>query len=697
MGTSPDIVTKIGYQHDPRGLQEARRDVQDYKIKSLQIGAEISRERARLLLLDRKNNAEAYRVQVANILNLKSAQLELIAKTREGTAAIASLTAELRSGGQVGKTYRTTLERTMQGFTLRGAAQTAGLFLGVQGIHSVIRGIVRTTREWLQDSLRLNSIFDSMRIGLAATLAQNARITDASGRQIFGLQAVIGLQQTSLDTQKKIVAAAFESGSTLDNFLDAFRLAVPLTLQLGGNIDDAIDVTKRLTLAATAIGIPFDLVRLQIDDILRGVVTTRTTLARVLGINQEQLRVERERGTIIEFVRQKTEAFLQSQELLAGTYQILLNRAQLLAQVVKKELGEGAFEVVRAVLNEIVGLVGQLDKKTGELKLNPEFAKIAVEAKDALREFFLILLDTAPAAVRVFDVFVRALGAAAGFAEILAGNTKYWLEAPIALATGGINAAAKVQRDAEEIAKAGSEHVRQSLLTTESFLENLASKAADVAARVRMRLATIPKSVAAGPALTVTPIAAPLVDEAAIKKAEAAAKKLAQFRFQQLPGLSPAELEKTLAQIQQLVDAPAEIQAAFQRAFAEGNLPLPKFSLEIKPLDAMRDALAKVGAEGALQNKVLEQEITTRKEIIERLKEEIRFRLVAAATVGIDREAVEKLVQELDSEKKALADVQKQTFEKTSIGQLIQGFEDITEVLGKFSAGLNKSFSQIGA
>jgi hypothetical protein len=206
---------------------------------------------------------------------------------------------------------------------------------------------------------------------------------------------------------------------------------------MGNTLDDAIDITKRLTLAAMAIGVPFDLVRLQIDDIMRGVVTTRTTLARVLGITQDQLKIHRQQGTIIEYVRQKTQAFLEAQEMLAGTYQIIINRVKLLLQMIAMQTTAGIFEKIRDVLGEILKQIVVVDKLTGEMKFSPAFAANLDAAKVALEGFVETLLAALPSFVWfgqiIADLATGFLVMKLAAQKVVLQSTATWLQGKVGI------------------------------------------------------------------------------------------------------------------------------------------------------------------------------------------------------------------------------------------------------------------------
>ena len=234
-------------------------------------------------------------------------------------------------------------------------------------------GILFAMKKWLLGGIALNAEFQAMEVGVAATLAANTKILDVNKKQLTGVQAVIAAQGISLAAQNKLVAAAFRSGQSLQEFVQAFRIALPLITKVGGSVEDTIDLVKRLSLAAAAIGIPMSLVRIQIDDLAKGVVTTRTLLAQVLGITQEQLRLEKERGNLIGFLKERTQAFLDAQTLLESKFNIQIGKLKLISELASLEVTKDSFRVILDIITAITSRVAEINDFTGKFKFNDKF------------------------------------------------------------------------------------------------------------------------------------------------------------------------------------------------------------------------------------------------------------------------------------------------------------------------------------
>ncbi len=415
-GSEPIVLVKASADTMRRAAAETRAEARKLtsELKALQkqlSAAQIAEVRAatRAERRLRRGEIREFRRQISEKRRL------VRSLSRETRMAAAEARRAGAAGGAIGIT-RGGLGRILGG--------TTALFLVYRLISRMISSIIQKMKEWLTIGLRMNALFEVMKIGVAATLAQNAKITDELGRQLLGLEGVVAAQAVSLDLQRKIVAAAFESGSSLDNFLDAFRIALPLALQMGNSVEDTVDVTKRLVLAATAIGVPFELVRLQIDDILRGLITTRTTLARVLGLTQNELRAARQAGTIIDLVRRKTQAFLEAQELIANTFALTMQRARLLGQIILRDIAGDAFGKLKAAVQAVLRDVTQIDETTGDLVINPEVLRALKQIGEVVSATLQAFLDWIPPILIVTGLLAKVFRQLQGIFFAISGIVK---------------------------------------------------------------------------------------------------------------------------------------------------------------------------------------------------------------------------------------------------------------------------------
>lgn len=283
------------------------------------------------------------------------------AVARRNIAELNLARTQLRGIGQQMRGIRSTLTGTLT------------KLVAFAGVALIVRKIARELFSAARAGIDLNKQFESMQVGVAATLAGNTRLVTVQGKQLKGLQAVVAAQGLSRNIQRDIFNIALKTGGTIDDTLGAFRIALPLIfedIRRGGRnasvaLGETLQVVERLNLAAIAIGVPAELVRIQIDDLLKGVVTTRTLLAKIIGVRQEELRIMREQGKIVEFLLGKLQPFADAQSLLISKFASASNRARALAQIVQLELSQRAFGSLRGALNKIIRQFAVFDTATG--------------------------------------------------------------------------------------------------------------------------------------------------------------------------------------------------------------------------------------------------------------------------------------------------------------------------------------------
>jgi hypothetical protein len=411
----------------------------------------------RMLAALRGVNVETRRLSTsAARVRLQFAQ-GLINRTRlrQETAELRLAQAQLRQMGQATRGLRTALTGTVT----KLLALAGGVLLA--------RRMARSFSDAAKAGVRLNREFEAMQVGVAATLAANTKIINVQGKQLQGLDAIVAAQFTSRNIQQDILSITLETGGTLDTTLSAFRIALPLLLQQKATFQDTLDVVKRLNLAAIAIGIPIDLVRLQIDDIARGVITARTTLARVLGITQSELRLARQRSEIVKLVQERTQAFVDAQDILLGKFAAASNRVKALGQNILQIATRGGFDLLRDAMNQIIKSFVIFDEKTKRFKgFRPEVLTIANSLGAAFTAFVKAVVLGSP-------LIVRSLASVLKIAGLIAKAISYAEEGFQRLKIVGSDVqAAAARRDVE---------------VTERFLER-AEKRQDRRAVDRLRL-----------------------------------------------------------------------------------------------------------------------------------------------------------------------------------------------------------------
>ncbi len=379
-------------------------------------------------------------------------------RLRQEVAELNLAKARLREMGAATRGLRTALTGTVTKL-----AALAGGFL-------IVRRIARTFSAAARAGIELNKQLEAMRVGVAATVAGQARIVDQFGRTLAGAEKVNAALSISRGIAERLETIAVRTGGTLADTIGAFRIALPLVLRdirIGGReatkgVAETLEVVKNLQLAAIAIGIPAELVRIQIDDILKGVVTTRTLLAKVLDIQQEQLRRAREMGQIVPFVNEKLRSFRDAQDQILGKFAAIANITVTIGQLIAKRLTAGGFILLRDTLKQLNDSLIRFNKETKKIEFRPGVVKAMEGAQRAFTDFVKLVIQGVPIAVRSLGLFAKAVFRIAqgmillgGLFEKIRGNLKAFKADEVARrAEGAFNGARRAaQRGQVELAK----------------------------------------------------------------------------------------------------------------------------------------------------------------------------------------------------------------------------------------------------
>ena len=357
--------------------------------------------------------------------DIASKQLAIVKTTSAAEKrAIRSTIAELRRKNVVLRQINASAKSFLT--TMTRASLIIGITVALIG-SQLLRAMGRAAKLGID----LNTEFEAMQVGVAATLAANTQVVDSMGKQLKGAKAIIGAQTLALDIQERIFEVALATGGTVEDTLGAFRIGLPLILQdikqagrdANEALNETLDVVKGLSLAAIAIGIPAELVRLQIDDILKGVVTTRTLLARVLGIQQEQLRVAKEQGKIVTFTLDKLKAFFDAQEQLLGKFAAIKQRLVAIGQIILTQVTKGGFLLLKVILSDILASIVIFDEKTKAIKgFRPEIIEQIELMRDAFSDFLVTVVVSTPIILRFLLEIVFMFGRLVAGIDLVIGG-----------------------------------------------------------------------------------------------------------------------------------------------------------------------------------------------------------------------------------------------------------------------------------
>jgi hypothetical protein len=223
-----------------------------------------------------------------------------------------------------------------------------------------------------------NKTMENSTIGIASLLAAQGKFTDAAGRELEGNEKVNASMQMSSDIMKELQKDNLRTVATLDQLVTAFQgaLAPGLQMQLDPNTQIR-PFTVAMMQAAAAMQVPLDMMNEEMRGMLTGQIQPRNTIiATRLGITPEMIRrYQGDANGLFAFLMSKLNEFTLFGDKIANTYTGLFSNMK---DAMSRALGiatEPFFKELKEAFRELYNYVVQIDEKTGDIKLNPEFQK----------------------------------------------------------------------------------------------------------------------------------------------------------------------------------------------------------------------------------------------------------------------------------------------------------------------------------
>ena len=173
------------------------------------------------------------------------------------------------------------------------------------------------------------------------------------GKQLTDpLEKILALKQPVEAAIAEIRKISLEvSGVTSSDLIGVFQTIATNASSANLSLTDSVNLTKGFTAGLVSANIPLFQQRQEIASILRGTIDRNSILAQQLNITNEQVKVEKARGTLVEFLNKKLEGAIASQAELAKTFPGVTSNIAELFQNIQLSVGKPILEPVVAQLN----------------------------------------------------------------------------------------------------------------------------------------------------------------------------------------------------------------------------------------------------------------------------------------------------------------------------------------------------------
>jgi hypothetical protein len=263
-----------------------------------------------------------------------------------------------------------------------------------------------------------------LRDQILSTAAQLTSKQDVlTGGKLIGdkVEAIKAAQGVVKDQIEQIRLDATKlSGVTSSDLVPSFQAMATNAGSLRLDLEKSRELTVRLTAQALVLGKDAKQAQAEIAQIATGIIDpTYNLLAKSIGLNNERLRQLASEGRLYDYIKQKTEAGLKGQELLAQSWKGVTSNIQEYIQLLTQSAGaplldallkqfakiehfldpknvQGGFEAIKKFADEVGTSVGKLINEIGDLAT--DFAQAFTEGLGSdgienVKEFIRSALD----------------------------------------------------------------------------------------------------------------------------------------------------------------------------------------------------------------------------------------------------------------------------------------------------------------
>lgn len=290
-----------------------------------------------------------------------------------------------RQGGGLGAAFDSVKEASKTFFFLKENVETVLQALGTA--RAAAEAFYNT---FIQSNVELQEQLLATQASLAATntvLVGGVEIEDPT-EAIQALEAPVraALEQIRQDSLELV-------GVTSADLIPIFQVLAQESSNIGANLSEAGDLTVSFAAALGTLGIPLEQQRQEIQSILTAQISSDSQLAKSIGLNNEQVKLWQQQGTLVENLGKRLEAFRAGNALAAQTIGGITSNIAEIFQEVTRIAGEPLLEPI----------VQQLERFYQFLEDNRD------TIQDAVGGVIDFLVDFGDRAIETFNAILPAI------------------------------------------------------------------------------------------------------------------------------------------------------------------------------------------------------------------------------------------------------------------------------------------------
>ena len=209
-----------------------------------------------------------------------------------------------------------------------------------------------------KSGLSINAEIESSVLGIKALVASLTTVKDASGAVVTDLGERIAISGSIAEEEvTKLRIAGLQTAATFQQLLSAFQQGIGAGASGGLSLAETRELTIGITQAAAALGMPMHLLNEEVRSLLSGNITVNTTVAKALGITNEQVKGWRQAGTMAEELNKRLEVFRALGPESGKTWTATLSNVSDAFALLLGEMSKGSFDKLKDSMNQALSEV----------------------------------------------------------------------------------------------------------------------------------------------------------------------------------------------------------------------------------------------------------------------------------------------------------------------------------------------------
>lgn len=265
-------------------------------------------------------------------------------------------------------------------------------YIAFRAILTVVRDAVGAFKEVVSEAINFNAELENSTTSISSLLVAVGTIRDSFGETLTGYRAFTAAQGIARDQMAKLRVESLKTTASFEDLVKTLQVAVAPGLRAGLNIDQVREFTVEISKAAAAVGVQQNQLAEEIRSILAGTINLRNTrIAAALGITNDDIRRAKELGNLAEFLRDRFNSFNIAAAASTNNFDIIVSNLKSgLSQLIGTG-GKSLFDAIKQSVIDLRNTIIQVDKVTGEVRLNPELLDAVRAVSNSLVEVFKTL------------------------------------------------------------------------------------------------------------------------------------------------------------------------------------------------------------------------------------------------------------------------------------------------------------------